>query len=92
MSVNHDVSKVKNPQCGWSELTPQKSVLGLLMPQKWLQTHQNDAAGLSEHDYDVSDVFGCVWMATGAKNMNFAISPPGPQEPYGPLTFHALAT
>ena len=67
---------VKNNKSGWSEPTSQKSVLGLLTHQKWLQTHENGTASLAKHDYNVSGVFGGVWMARGAKNMDFSMSPP----------------
>ena len=81
---------VKNNKSGWSEPTSQKSLLGLLTHQKWLQTHENGTASLAKHDYNVFGVF--VWMARGAKNMDFTMSPPWHQRPYGALTFHALPT
>ena len=86
--MNRENSKmVKNGKSGWSEPTSQKSLLGLLTHQKWLQTPGNGTASLAKHDYNVSGAFGGVWMARGSKNMDFTMSPPWHQGPYGPLTF-----
>ena len=77
---------VKNNKSGWSEPTSEKSLLGLLTHQKWLQTHENGTASLAKHDYNVSGVFGGVWMAEVRKTWIFTMSPPWHQRPYGPLS------
>ena len=84
---------VKNGQSGWSEPTSQKSLLGLLTHQKWLQTPENGTASLAKHDYNVSGVFGGVWMARGSKNMDFYhVTTLAPWDHMDLSRFHALPT